>query len=225
MKRFGSRFISTSILAVAVSLLAVGVVWASSAASRIGDSPTVNVETPDEEEAPGDDVDVPEEMPGFDPIDDIEELRRQVVELSETVERLSSVIESLEDDVAGAVSRAEEAADDAGRIASVADDAAADAAEAKRVADGAAGKVGVLESRTSKLNEQGIYSGAINPSQLSRRLAPADLTGEWPLDRVTGRLSLNSLLGSSFGCSTDYRYHSILVATSFREVTCERILK
>lgn len=225
MKRFGSRFISASLLAVAVSLMAVGVVWASSAASRGDGSPVVNIATPDGDEESPEDGDSPDDMPGIDPIEDIEELRRQVLELSDAVERLTKVIESIEGDVASAVTRAEKAADAAGKIASVADNAAADAADALRVANDAAGKIGVIELRTSKLNDQGVYSGTVNPNQLSRKLTPTDLTGEWPLTRVNGRLSLDNLLGSSFGCSTDYRYHSILVANAFREVTCERILK
>jgi hypothetical protein len=213
MKRFGSRFVGTSLMAVALSLLAVGVVWASSGALRIGETSETTVPGGDDGES------------GVDPIDDMDDLRRQVLELTATVQELTGIIATLESDVTAAVARAEKAADDAGRIASVADEAAGDAAEARRIAGEATDKIGALEAKTSKLNNEGIYSGTITPGQLSRRLSPTDLSGDWPLNRVTGQLESDDILVSAFGCSSDYRFHTVLTVDAFRQLRCERIAK
>ena len=71
---------------------------------------------------------------------------------------------------------------------------------------------------------EGVYLGAINPNQLSRRLTPADMTGNWPLDRVTGDLEAKYLLLPFSGnCSTRYGFYSVLVGDPFRRLACERI--
>lgn len=217
MKRFGSRFVGTSLMAVALSLLAVGVVWASSAALRIGETTETTV--------PGEDGGEDDDEFVVDPIDDMDDLRRQVLELTATVDELTGIIATLESDVTAAVARAEKAADDAGRVASVADEAAEDAAEARRIAGAASDKITGLEAKTSKLNSDGIYSGTITPGQLSRRLTPTDLSGEWPLNRVTGQLETDDILVSAFGCSSDYRFHTVLTVDAFRQLRCERIPK
>jgi hypothetical protein len=111
-------------------------------------------------------------------------------------------------------------------VRSIADGAAADAEEAQRVANDVASRFGSIELRTSKLNDEGIYTGAINPSQLSRRLTPTDMTGDWPLNRVTGELETRYLVAPFSGnCTSSWGFHSVLVADAFRRVTCERIAK
>jgi hypothetical protein len=119
---------------------------------------------------------------------------------------------------------ARDAASTADKVKAIADGAATDAEEAQRVANEVSSRVGAIELRTSKLNEEGIYSGAINPNQLSRRLTPTDMTGNWPLDRVTGDLEAKYLLLPFSGnCSSRYGFYSILVSDPFRRLACERI--
>lgn len=223
MRRFSSRLVSSSLLAIAASILVVGVVWASSGALQTSDNSstvvttTVPADEEDDELGDGD-------LPGIDPGDEIDELRRLVVDLASQVETLTETISTLQSDVSDAEAVAREAATAAGKVKSIADDAAADADEAQRVANEVSSRFSLVELRTSKLNEEGLYSGAINPSQLSRRLTPTDMTGNWPLDRVTGEMeSKYLLLPFSGNCSPRFGFYSVLVSDSFRRLTCERI--
>lgn len=222
MRRFSSRLVSSSLLAIAVSILVVGVVWASSGALQTSNnSSTVASSTvPGNEDDDSGDGD----LPGIDPGDEIDELRRLVVDLTSQVETLTETISTMQSDISEAVAEAREAATAAGKVKSIADDAAADAEEAQRVVNEVSSRFGVVELRTSKLNDEGVYSGAINPSQLSRRLTPTDMTGNWPLDRVTGEMETKHLLLPFSGnCSTRYGFYSVLVSDPFRRVSCERI--
>jgi hypothetical protein len=147
-----------------------------------------------------------------------------VEDLTNQVETLTGVISILQTDVADAVSVARDAATSAGKVRSIADGAAADAEEAQRVANDVATRFGSIELRTSKLNNEGIYTGAINPSQLSRRLTPTDMTGDWPLDRVTGDLDTRRLLMQfTSNCSERYGFHTVLISDVFRRISCARI--
>lgn len=221
MRRFSSRLVSSSFLAIAVSIFVVGVVWASSGALQTSEnSSTVATVTVPGDGEEGEDGDVPGIIPG----DEIDELRRLVEDLTNQVETLTGTIATLQSDVADAERVAREAASAAGKVKSIADGAAADADEARRVANEVSTRFGVVELRTSKLNEEGIYSGAINPSQLSRRLTPADMTGSWPLDRVTGEMETKHLLLPFSGnCSPRFGFYSVLVSDPFRRVACERV--
>lgn len=223
MRRFSSRLVSSSFLAIAVSILVVGVVWASSGALQTSNnsstvsSSTVPSDGDDDESGEGD-------LPGIDPGDEIDELRRQVVDLATQVQTLTETISTLQSDVSDVEAVAREASTAAGKVKSIADGAAADAEEAQRVANEVSSRFSVVELRTSKLNEEGIYSGAINPSQLSRRLTPTDMTGSWPLDRVTGEMETKHLLLPFSGnCSPRFGFYSVLVSDPFRRMACERI--
>jgi chorismate mutase len=223
MRRFSSRLVSSSFLAIAASILVVGVVWASSGALQTSNnsstvsSSTVPESNDDDEIGDGD-------LPGIDPGDDIDELRRLVVDLTTQVETLTETISTLQSDISDAVAEAREAATAAGKVKSIADDAAADAEEAQRVVNEVSSRFGLVELRTSKLNEEGVYSGAINPSQLSRKLSPTDMTGNWPLDRVTGEMETKHLLLPFSGnCSPRFGFYSVLVSDAFRRLGCERI--
>ena len=223
MHRFSSRLVSSSFLAIAMSIFVVGVVWASSGALQTSDnSSTVSSSTvpggnEDDELGDGD-------LPGIGPGDEIDELRRLVVDLADQVETLTETISTMQSDISSAESVAREAATAAGKVKSIADGAAADAEEAQRVANDVASRFGSIELRTSKLNDEGVYTGAINPNQLSRRLTPTDVTGNWPLDRVTGELETKHLLAPFSGnCTSRYGFYSVLVSDPFRRITCERI--
>jgi hypothetical protein len=206
-----------------MSILVVGVVWASSGALQTSNnSSTVSSSTvpggnEDDELGDGD-------LPGIGPGDEIDELRRLVVDLADQVETLTETISTMQSDISNAETVAREAATAAGKVKSIADDAAADAEEAQRVANDVASRFGSIELRTSKLNDEGVYSGAINPNQLSRRLSPTDMTGDWPLNRVTGELETKHLLAPFSGnCTSRYGFYSVLVSDPFRRITCERI--
>ena len=222
MRRFSSRLVSSSFLAIAISIFVVGVVWASSGALQTStNSSTVVTTAPgDEEDQDGGDGD----LPGIDPGDEIDELRRLVVDLTDQVEKLTEVVSALGSEVSDVEGVARDAATAAGKVKSIADGAAADAEEAQRVANEVSSRFGLVELRTSKLNDEGVYFGAINPNQLSRRMTPADMTGNWPLDRVTGDLEARYLLLPFSGnCSTRYGFYSVLVGDPFRRLACERI--
>ena len=222
MRRFSSRLVSSSFLAIAISIFVVGVVWASSGALQTStNSSTVVTAAPgDEEDQDGGDGD----LPGIDPGDEIDELRRLVVDLTDQVEKLTEVVSALGSEVSDVEGVARDAATAAGKVKAIADGAATDAEEAQRVANEVSSRFGVVELRTSKLNDEGVYLGAINPNQLSRRLTPADMTGNWPLDRVTGDLEAKYLLLPFSGnCSTRYGFYSVLVGDPFRRLACERI--
>ena len=208
-----------------MSILVVGVVWASSGALQTtSTSSTVSsITVPDGDEDQDDELgdgDLPEIGPG----DEIDELRRLVVDLAGQVETLTETISTMQSDISNAETVAGEAATAAGKVKSIADDAAADAEEAQRVANEVSSRFGLVELRTSQLNDEGVYSGAINPNQLSRRLTPTDVTGNWPLDRVTGELETKHLLAPFSGnCTSRYGFYSVLVSDPFRRITCERI--
>jgi chorismate mutase len=229
MRRFSSLLVSSSFLAIAASIFVVGVVWASSGALQTSSNSstvaTSTVPTDEEDDAENGEDEVGDgDLPGIDPGDELDELRRLVVDLTTQVETLTETISTLQSDISDAVAEAREAATAAGKVKSIADDAAADAEEAQRVVNEVSSRFGLVELRTSKLNDEGVYSGAINPSQFSRRLTPTDMTGNWPLDRVTGEMeSKHLLLPFSGNCSTRYGFYSVLVSDSFRRLTCERI--
>ena len=222
MRRFSSRLVSSSFLAIAISIFVVGVVWASSGALQTSTNSSTVVTT-----APGDEEDQDDgdgDLPGIDPGDEIDELRRLVVDLTDQVEKLTEVVSALGSEVSDVEGVARDAATAAGKVKAIADGAATDAEEAQRVANEVSSRFGVVELRTSKLNDEGVYLGAINPNQLSRRLTPADMTGNWPLDRVTGDLEAKYLLLPFSGnCSTRYGFYSVLVGDPFRRLACERI--
>ncbi len=221
MRKFSSRLLSSSFLAIAISIFVVGLVWASSTALQIsnGGSSQVVGTAPDEEEDGGDG-----DLPDIEPGDEIDELRQMVVDLTSQVETLTEVISTLQTDVSNVEVVARDAASEAGQVKSIADDAATDAGEARRIARDVSSRFRAIELRTSKLNELGVYSGVINPNQLSRKLTPADMSGDWPLNRVTGELeSRHLIMPFSGNCSSRSGFYTVLVSDSSRRVTCERI--
>ena len=124
---------------------------------------------------------------------------------------LQEKVDAYESDIAAARESADKAS------------AAADAAVTR--AEEAKLRVAQLEKRTSKLNEEGVYTGTITPAQLSRKLTALDLNGDWPLDRTSGELGGDKLKVSGSSCWTDYRYNIFLTPDTFRGVTCLKILK
>lgn len=205
MRRFTSNMVGTSLIAVALSILTVGVVWAGSSAMQIFvDEPTESTDTtiPTEGE-------VPELTPDSPLL--LEELTTLVNELSTQVGTLQEKVDAYETDIAAA-------RESAVKATAVADAATTAAAEVKL-------KVAQFEKRMSKLNDEGTYIGTIAPNQLSRKLTATDLNGDWPLDRTTGELSGEKIKMTSTNCWTDYRYNVFVTPDTFRGLNCLKVLK
>ena len=202
MRRFTSNMVGTSLVAVALSILTVGVVWAGSSAMQtfVDDSTDTSVPTEGE---------VPELTPG-DPLSP-EELTALVLELSIKVDELKEKVDAYESDIT--------AARESATKATAAADAATDAAEDAKT------QVTSVVKRTSKLNEEGVYTGTITPNQLSRKLTASDLSGDWPLDRTNGELNGEKIKVSGSSCWTDYRYNILVTPDTFRGLTCLKVLK
>lgn len=82
-----------------------------------------------------------------------------------------------------------------------------------------------LKQKTSKLGETGDYSGPVDPAQLTRKLTPTDISGNWPLGRTTDKLDSDKLATPTFGCFADSRYNVFLTVDAFGRIACSKILK
>ena len=249
MKRLPTNILGISLVALAGSVLTVGVVWASGSALRDESGTGSSGRAATVDSIPGDepDGDLPPVDPGDPegpggpgaPDDRIDGLIRLVDALSTQVETLSDAvaaqtarIEKVERRVtevevdfdavdtrwAEGLRRVEEASADI-------EQAKSDAADAITRVTALGGTVSVLERRTARLTDDGTYTGTVNPSQLSRRLTPGDLSGDWPLDRTSGMLKSSSIEVSVSGCWSDSRYHTVLSVDPFRRLECLRIAK
>ena len=249
MKRLPTNILGISLLAVAGSVLAVGVVWASGSALRDGSGSgrvaTERVATADST-VPDDssDGDLPPVDPGDPGAPDgpdgrIDELIALVNDLSDQVDGLADTVAAQTARISRVERRITEVEIDfdsvdtrwAESLAKV-EAAAADIEQAKSDAADAVARVNtvgnavtVLERRASRLTDDGTYTGTINPSQFSRRLTPNDVSGDWPLDRTTGMLRSSSIEVSVSGCWSDSRYHTVLSVDPFRRLECLRIAK
>ena len=249
MKRLPTNILGISLLAVAGSVLAVGVVWASGSALRDGSGSsrvaTERVATADST-VPDDrsDGDLPPVDPGDPggpgaPDDRIDELIALVNQLSDQVDGLSDTVDAQTARISKVERRITEVeidfesvdarwAEGLAKVEAAAEDieqAKSDAADAVARVNTVGNAVSVLERRASRLTDDGTYTGSINPSQFSRRLTPNDVSGDWPLDRTTGMLRSSSIEVSVSGCWSDSRYHTVLSVDPFRRLECLRIAK
>jgi nucleoid-associated protein YgaU len=196
-------------LAVALSVVAVGVVWAGSSARQFLVNDSTETTVPTEGEIP--DLIPDDSLPPSEVLELINELTATVAELEEKVDAYESDIQA--------------ARADAAKARAVADAAVADIDAATAAANDAKARVAQFEKRLSKLNDEGVYTGTVTPAQLSRRLAPADINGDWPLDRTSGELNGDKVKVSGSNCWSDYRYNIFVVPETFRGLTCFRVLK
>ncbi|MEY3656671.1 MAG: hypothetical protein RL114_1029 [Actinomycetota bacterium] len=197
--------VGTSLIAVALSILTVGVVWAGSSAMQIFvNDPTESTDTtvPTEGE-------VPELSPG-DALSP-EELTAMVHELVTKVDELQEKVDAYESDITAARELATKATASADAATIAAQDAKTQATS--------------VVKRTSKLNEEGAYTGTITPNQLSRKLTATDLNGDWPLDRTTGELGGEKIKMNGSSCWSDYRYNVFVTPDTFRGLNCLKVLK
>ena len=209
MRKLTSSLVGTSLLAVALSVVAVGVVWAGSSARQFLVNDSTETTVPTEGEIP--DLIPDDSLPPSEVLELINELTATVAELEEKVDAYESDIQA--------------ARADAAKARAVADAAVADIDAATAAANDAKARVAQFEKRLSKLNDEGVYTGTVTPAQLSRRLAPADINGDWPLDRTSGDLNGDKVKVSGSNCWSDYRYNIFVVPETFRGLTCFRVLK
>jgi hypothetical protein len=209
MRKLTSSLVGASLLAVALSVVAVGVVWAGSSARQFLVNDSTETTVPTEGEIP--DLIPDDSLPPSEVLELINELTATVAELEEKVDAYESDIQT--------------ARTDAAKARAAADAAVADTATATAAANDAKARVAQFEKRLSKLNDEGVYTGTVTPAQLSRRLAPADINGDWPLDRTSGELNGDKVKVSGSNCWSDYRYNIFVVPETFRGLTCFRVLK
>lgn len=226
MRKVTSSLIGTSLFAVALSILVVGVVWAGSSARQIftaGPNDSTETTVPTEGEIP--ELIPDDSLPPSNILEIIGELSAKVSKLEEKVDAYESDIAAARAEAAKAKAAAEDAAE---KIATVVDDAAAairDAAAAAAAANEASERVTQFEKRLSKLTDDGVYTGTITPGQLSRRLVATDISGDWPLDRTSGELGGEKVKVTGSSCWSDYRYNVFIVPETFRGLTCLKVLK
>jgi hypothetical protein len=226
MRKVTSSLVGTSLFAVALSILVVGVVWAGSSARQVftaGPNDSTETTVPTEGELP--DLISDDSLPPSNILEIIGELSAKVSKLEEQVDAYESDIAAARAEAA----KAKKVADDAvEKISTVVDDAAIairDAAAATSAANEASARVTQFENRLSKLTDEGVYTGTITPGQLTRRLAASDLSGEWPLERTSGELGGEKVKVSGSNCWSDFRYNVFIVPETFRGLTCLKVLK
>lgn len=223
MRKLTSNLVGTSLFAVALSIVAVGVVWAGSSARQIFVNDSTETTVPTEGEIP--DLIPDDSLPPSEVIELIKELAATVDELEEKVDAYESDIQAARTEAAKAKAAADAATE---KIDTAVDEAAIaikDAAAALTAANEAKAQAAQFERRLSKLTDEGVYTGTITPSQLSRRLVTSDINGDWPLDRTNGELTGDKVKVSGSNCWSDFRYNIFVVPETFRGLTCMRVLK
>lgn len=228
MKRFISNIAGAGGFSIAAAVLVVGLVTAVTSAqqdnSPQGRSGAITVTTDsiaDDEE----DVSPPETADPTTP-----EGRLDIIE---------SRLDELDELTSDMVDRADEQEDITARIAATVDSLKSDVAEVRSSVSSMkadiklfgekmsalSAAVDALTTKTSKLNTDGTYTGSVDPSQLTRRLTPNDVNGQWPLDRTTGTLDIGKLGTPTFGCSGDSRYNVFMTVDVFGRYSCVKVLK
>lgn len=243
-KKVLSSFVGTSGFAIAASVVLVGMVWAGGSALRTDESSSA-VTTSTALETTDSTVASPTSDSSPSTVSDptVSEFSRLVQRLDDKVTELAAEIATHREDVDDAIAKSaqrmdtmaksiSEIVDDmksaSARLDKVADDARkarAEASEVRTLVDALTARLDVVEAKTVKMNEVGDYSGPIAPSQLTRRLSPSDINGDWPLDRVTGLLSAQDIEVDASGCWADSRYNTVMGVDAFRRVTCLRLPK
>lgn len=211
MRTFSRNMVSTSLIAVALSVLTVGTVWASSAAFN---DPDVSVSTTD---APQDSGDEPTDST-VPPNDPEEKSPLSIDDLYEMVQALSEDIDNLE---AAKNEQASIITDLEKTVNKLSSQIISTNEKVQTVSD----SVAAMLPKLAKITVDGIYTGSITPAQLTRKFNTDEITGDWPLERTRGQLSTNSLKVEFGSCSPDSRSNVFLTVDPFRNITCLKILK
>lgn len=243
-KKVLSSLVGTSGFAIAASVVIVGTVWAGGSALRTDESSTPvttsttrestdsTIASPTDDSSPASNSDptVGEVARLVQKLDDTvkglaeeiathrEEVDESLAKSGQRMDTMAKTISDVVDDLKSATSRLDKVADDARK-------ARAEVSEVRALVDALTARMDGVEAKTTKLNEAGDYSGPIAPSQLTRRLTPTDINGDWPLDRVTGLLSAQDIEVDASGCWADSRYNTVMGVDAFRRITCIRLPK
>lgn len=195
MKKILSTFPGAGAVVVAATALLVGVVWATSSASDQVPDTTSVVDSTVPGDSPGPEDSVPDTTVAGGT--GTEDVVARVAALEATVAALSAALDTATESVRSLTARV-------------------DATEAT---------VGTFAAKTSQLSDDGTYTGSVTPSQISPRLTPDDLRGDWPLGRTSGSLASDRIEVSGWGCSPDSRYTTVLSVGAFRAIECARLPK
>lgn len=98
-------------------------------------------------------------------------------------------------------------------------------AELRALLDATGTAMAEVIGKTSQLNADGTYSGAIAPRQISPQLKVTDVAGKWPLERSDGDLSLSRVDIGFTSCRSDSRFYGVITVGSFRQLECVKIPK
>ena len=223
--------IAVGLITIAVSIALVGVVWASSTATdgnndsgQISPSDSLLTDdpnsSPEEITIPPSSTDVNERLNALS--DRIDQASREITELSDQLTAIEAISESNEQQISKLSSEI-----DALKIEIA--EAVDDIRMTRRTVEGLNEKVSalasVVETKTLFINDEGKYTGGINPSQITPQLKVSDIIGKWPLDRTEGDLDVSKLYSDLFSCTSDFRTHAVISVDTFRRMTCLRIPK
>ena len=238
MIRSSKNIVGTGLVAIAVSIVVVGVVWAGTSALQ---NPNVAKPVSATEVMPGLSIPVvtlPQEndgdLPDIQPGDNLsnEELTAAVARLTEDVSALlvrvaktDSGINALADDIEDVNTRLTTALDKFKKSPPESSEPSEPLppSDTRALLEETLVRLSDVEAQTKLLSIDGVYSGTITPAQLSRKLTAADLLGDWPLDRTSGDLDVKSVKAEN--CWGDSRYNTVLTVDPFRRIVCLRIPK
>jgi len=229
MKRFFSNIAGAGGFSVAAAVLVVGLVTAVTSAqpdtSPRGQSDSVTVTTDSVSDENGDDISPPESADPSTPeerLDIIESRLDQLDELTSDLGDRTDEQGAVTDKLKSTVGALKSDVDDLrGDVKSMKDEMSTLGTQVSTLS----AAVDALTTKTSKLNADGTYTGTFDPSQLSRRLTPTEINGQWPLDRTTGTLDIARLGTPTFGCYGDSRYNVFMTVDVFGKYVCTKVLK
>lgn len=237
MRQRFSVSIGIGLIAVALSVVVVGTVWAGSSALSflplVGSTDsTVPANSPESDTDESEDADTGggDETVTAPTNSELAELvaslDEQVQEQEDRHNELEKVLDTLSRDVGEMNKRVSNLAQkvDAFPLKLI-NELVIDVDKLEVSMEDVVNRLVVTEGRVKNLTTDGVYTGLINPNQLSRKLTAVDLAGDWPLDRVSGELNINQLKTDSSSCMSDYRNNAFFAFDVFRRPTCIKILK
>lgn len=231
MRRFLPQVLRSTLAGAVAGMIVVGAVVAVSAADGIpfvSGSPSTDVSVPGQEDSVPDDTATPP-PDSSDPIASLQEQIDDVVAtVNDLVDKDSEQDESIARDrtaVADALAQLSALTARVDRFGDTLKEIRATVQGLSDTLDSVVTGVADLKLRTAKLSTDGNYSGPVDPSQLTRRLTPADINGNWPLARTSDKLDIDKLAAPRSGCYADYRYNVVLALDAFGQYFCLRVTK
>lgn len=216
MRKLSSNILSTALFSVAFSVCVVGSVWVGSAAfSKVTEpynsSSTTTSTDPSEDSSDSTLPSNEDESPDQRDHVSLSDLYEMVNNLADDIKNL----ESLQNEQALSITELENTSK---KLSTRVDDAHA---KVQSVSD----SLTELIPKLSKMTSEGLYTGTITPSQLSRKLTTDEISGDWSLERTRGQLAISALKVEFGACTPDSRYNVFLSVDPFRNITCLRIAK